>query len=423
MNVLHLSTSDIESGAAKAAFRLHQGLQTTGLTSQMLVRAKVSSDSQVISEKSALTKLGPPLSGLPFKLTRTDCTGNFSLQWFPDTLENKIAYIKPDLVNLHWICNGFLRVETLRNIKQPLVWTLHDMWAFTGGCHYNKGCDKYTTSCGSCPKLSGRKQKDLAYWVWNRKRRAWKNLNLTIVAPSQWMSSCAKASALFRNLRVETIPNGIDIQKYRPISRSVARDLLGLRQDKNIVLFGAGTVTDPRKGLQLLRSALKKLSQSEWRNNLCLLTFGVSHQDFQADLGLQSHNLGKLNDDLALAIAYSAADIFVASSTQDNLPNTVMEALACGVPCVAFNIGGIPDMIEHQRNGYLAKPFEIEDLAKGMTWILEDKGRHQKLCVRSREKVEQEFSHERQARRYLSLYNELREQSERSNNEKESLFV
>ncbi len=410
MNVLHLSTSDIESGAGRAAFRLHQGLKSAAVMSRMLVRAKDSSDSEVVAEKSVLTKLGPSLSGLPFKLTASQSRGNFSLQWFPDVIAKSASHIKPDIVNLHWICNGFLQVETLKKFKQPLVWTLHDMWPFTGGCHYSRDCARYKTSCGSCPHIEGSGEGDLSRWVWNRKNKAWRDLDLTVVAPSQWMATCAKSSSLFEKFRVEVIPNGIDIQKYRPIPKSVARDLLGLEQDKNIILFGAGTVTDTRKGLHLLQPALQKLSQSGWRDKLFLLTFGVSHRDFQSDLGLQSHSLGRLNDDLSLAIAYSAADIFVASSTQDNLPNTVMEALACGIPCLAFKTGGIPDMIEHQQNGYLAKPFEVEDLVRGITWVLEDRNRHHKLCTRAREKVEQEFSHEQQAHRYLELYNELIEE-------------
>jgi len=407
MKVLHLSTSDLESGAGRAAFRVHQGLQNTGIVSQMLVRAKDSSDPQVIAEKSIRTKLGPPLSGLPFQLTPTQSKSNFSLQWFPDNLTKNINRFEPNIINLHWICNGFLQVETLRKIQHPLVWTLHDMWPFTGGCHYSKDCDRYTDACGSCPQLTSNKQQDLSRWVWNRKHKAWNSLNLTIIGASHWIANCARSSSLFRELRVEVIPTGIDIEKYRPIPQSIARSLLQLPQDKKIVLFGAVTATDTRKGFHLLQPALQELTQSEWQDQLYLLTFGTSHQDLQASLGLQSSSLGKLSDDLSLAIAYSAADVFVAPSTQDNLPNTVMEALACGVPSVAFKIGGMPDMIDHCQNGYLAQPFEIEDLAQGIAWVIEEPERHQKLSYNARQKVEQEFTLQQEGSRYLKLYEEI----------------
>jgi len=407
MKVLHLSTSDLESGAGRAALRVHQGLQNAGIVSQMLVRAKDSSDPQVIAEKSIRTKLGPPLSGLPFQLTRTQSKSNFSLQWFPDNLTKNINRFEPNIINLHWICNGFLQVETLRKIQPPLVWTLHDMWPFTGGCHYSKDCDRYTNACGSCPQLTSNNQQDLSRWVWNRKHKAWNSLNLTIIGASHWIANCARSSSLFRELRVEVIPTGIDIEKYRPIPQSIARSLLQLPQDKKIVLFGAVTATDTRKGFHLLQPALQELTQSEWQDQLYLLTFGTSHQDLQASLGLQSSSLGKLSDDLSLAIAYSAADVFVAPSTQDNLPNTVMEALACGVPSVAFKIGGMPDMIDHCQNGYLAQPFEIEDLAQGIAWVIEEPERHQKLSYNARQKVEQEFTLQQEGSRYLKLYEEI----------------
>lgn len=407
MKVLHLSTSDIESGAGRAAFRLHQGLQSINLDSRMLVRAKDSDNQRVIAEQSLLTKLGPPLSGLPFKFSACSSNGNFSLQWLPDSISKNISHIQPDIVNLHWICNGFLQIETLKKIKQPIVWTLHDMWPFTGGCHYSKDCNQYLNSCGSCPKLKSDKETDLSRWVWNRKCEAWRDLNLTIVAPSQWMADCARSSALFKNLRIETIPNGIDIQNYRPIPKVIARDLLHLPQGKTIILFGAGTATDTRKGLHLLQPALQSLSQSSKQTGLYLITFGISHQDFHSGLDFQSSSLGKLSDDLTLALAYSAADVFVAPSTQDNLPNTVMEALACGTPCVAFKIGGMPDMIDHQINGYLASPFDIADLAQGIQWVLEDHDRLGYLSLHARKKAEKEFFLQRQAQCYFKLYEEI----------------
>jgi glycosyltransferase involved in cell wall biosynthesis len=204
------------------------------------------------------------------------------------------------------------------------------------------------------------------------------------------------------------IPNGLDLQKYKPIERSLARKLLDLPQDKQLILFGAmKSTSDRRKGFHLLLPALQKLSQSEWQKRLELVVFGASEPLEPPDFGFKANYIGKLGDDISLSLLYAAADVFVAPSVQDNLPNTVMEALACGTPCVAFKIGGMPDMIEHEQNGYLAQPYEVEDLARGIAWVLEDRERYEKLCDRAREKAEEEFTLELQAQRYLSLYKEL----------------
>jgi len=412
MKVLQLSTSDINGGAARAAYRLHQGLQSIGVTSQMLVQSKSSHDEAVaapntnLSEGIAKTKV--TFDHLPLKIYPQRQGTTFSPQWVPDTVISRVAQLAPDIINPHWINQGFVQIETLAKLKRPLVWTLHDMWAFTGGCHYNQDCERYTASCGACPQLGSNKDWDLSRWVWQRKTKAWKDLNLTIVCPSSWLAECARTSSLFKDVRVEVIPYGLDTGKYKPLNRQVARELLHLPQDKQLVLFGALKATsDKRKGFHLLQPALQDLSKSGWQEGLELVIFGSSAPEKPLDLGFKTHYLGTLSDDLSLALVYSAADIFVLPSTQDNLPNTVLEAIACGTPCVAFNIGGMPDMIEHQKNGYLAQPYKIEDLAQGIAWVLENKERHRKLGDRAREKAEQEFTLEIQARRYLSLFTEI----------------
>ncbi|MEW6496178.1 MAG: glycosyltransferase, partial [Cyanobacteriota bacterium] len=268
--------------------------------------------------------------------------------------------------------------------------------------------DRYNNSCGACPQLGSQKNEDLSRWVWQRKAKAWKNLNLTIVTPSHWLAKCASSSSLFQNLRIEVIPNGLDTQQYKPIPRQVARKILNLPQDKLLILFGAMYPnSDRRKGFHFLQQALQRLGATAWQNQAELVIFGASRPKEPIGLGLNAHYLGKLSDDISLAVVYAAADVFVAPSLEDNLPNTVMEAIACGTPSVAFNIGGMPDMIEHQHNGYLAKPFESEDLARGIVWVLENKERYQKLCDRARQKAEQEFTLEIQALRYKTLYSEI----------------
>jgi glycosyltransferase involved in cell wall biosynthesis len=409
MKVLHLSTSDIDGGAARAAYRLHQGLQNIGVTSQMLVRAKASVDKTVIAEKTALTKLGPPSSGWPLKLYPQRDRAMFSAQWFPDAIAPKTKQINPDIVHLHWICNGFVQIETLAKLNKPLVWTLHDMWAFTGGCHYTQECDRYTNTCGSCPQLQGKGDGDLSRWVWQRKAKAWKALNLTIVSPSHWLGQCAKASSLFKDVRVEVIPHGLDLEKYQPIERETARKLLNLPQDKQLVLFGTspGTTGDKRKGFVLLQAALQQLSQAGWQDRLESVVFGGSKPDNPIDLGFKTHYLGQFHDDISLALVYASADVMMVPSMQEAFGQTASEALACGTPAIAFAATGLKDVIAHQQDGYLAKPFEVEDLARGIAWVLEDGDRYEKLCFNARAKAEREFNLELQARRHQSLYQEI----------------
>jgi glycosyltransferase involved in cell wall biosynthesis len=418
MKVLLLNTSDAENGSARAAYRLHRGLQSIGVTSQMLVQSKSTNEPTVTAPKTNLsvgiarTKIS--FDALPLKVypQRQDTT--FSLQWTPDRVRPKVAKVNPDVINLHWVNSGYVQIETVAKFKQPIVWTLHDMWAFTGGCHYSQDCDRYTAACGACPQLDSSKDWDLSRWVWQRKIKAWRNINLTVVALSSWLANCASSSSLFKDVRIELIPNGLDIQRYRPINRQVARELLNLPHNKQLVLFGSlKATTDKRKGFHLLQSALQDLSKSGWKDKLELVVFGASEPENLPDFGFKAHYLGTFSDDLSLALIYSAADIFVLPSTQENLANTVMEALACGTPCVAFSIGGMPDMIEHQKNGYLAQPYKIEDLAQGVAWVLENEERHQKIGKRAREKAEQEFTLESQAHRYLSLFKEILDEDNR----------
>ena len=414
MKIASLSTFDNQGGAARAAYRLHQGLNRIGVESWVLCQSKFSQDPKAIGAKTssgieqAKTGLRLTLDQLPLKRYKGKSKQLFSPHWLPSNISDRVERLNPDLLNLHWISAGYLKIEALAKFKQPLVWTLHDMWSFTGGCHYNEDCDKYTANCGACPILSSTKETDLSRQIWQRKHKSWEDLNLTIVTPSRWLGDCAKASSLFGDRRVEVIPYGLDLETYRPIDRTTARNLLKLPQDKQLVLFlSLNATSDRRKGFQLLQPALQQLSNSGWQDKLELMVVGASQPENPPDLGFKAHYLGIMRDDLTLALAYSAADVFVAPSIQDNLPNTVLEAIACGTPCVAFKIGGMPDMVEHQANGYLASPFETEDLARGIGWVLEDGDRLQNLSTFARGKAEREFALEIQARRYQTLYQEI----------------
>jgi glycosyltransferase involved in cell wall biosynthesis len=408
MKVLHLSSFDTAGGAARAAYRIHQGLQNTGVNSRMLVQFKSGDDRAVVTaDNKAIARLRSSLDSSLLKFHRR-CDHFFSLQWVPDSIASQVAQFNPDVINLNWVCNGYLQVETLAKFNKPLVWTLQDMWAFTGGCHYSQGCEHYKEACGNCPQLKSGKDSDLSRWVWQRKAKAWKNLNLTIVAPTSWMAQCASSSSLFRGMRIEMIPFGLDIKKFRPVEQQLARELLDLPQDKKLVLFGAINATgDTRKGFHLLLPALKNLSQSGWKDQIELVVFGASQPEKPVDLGFKSHYLGRLQDDLSLRLVYCAADVMIAPSTEEAFGQTASESIACGTPVVVFNETGLKDIVDHQKNGYVANYSDIEDLARGIAWVIEDKDRHQKLCQYAREKAEQEFTLELQAQRYMSLFKQI----------------
>jgi len=263
MKVVHLNTYDVIGGAARAAYRLHQGLQQIGVKSQMLVQTKASDDYSVTAPTFWLDRIVDKYRPNLAKLSLPPMQGLFSPQWLPDTVLTRIRENQPDIINLNWICDGYLQIETLAELSQPVVWTLMDMWAFTGGCHYGNICDRYINSCGACPQLYSTKDQDLSRWVWQRKAKAWKGIDLTVVSPSHWLAKCASSSSLFQNLPVKVIPFGLDIRRYKPTSQILARELLNLPQDKQIILFGAVAATsDLRKGFNFLQIALKNLSQS-----------------------------------------------------------------------------------------------------------------------------------------------------------------
>ena len=407
MNVLHLSTADIEQGAARAAYRLHSGLKQIGLSSEMLVRSKRTLDPTVHVSSHLSTKLSPAIDGLPARLYRDRDRDVFSAQWFPGNVVQMARSLQPDIVNLHWIANGFLQIESLRQLNRPLVWTLHDMWPFTGGCHYTRECQGYLKQCGSCDHLNSQRDWDLSRWIWQRKAKAWKDLNITVVSPCQWLAECISKSRLMAHCPVHIIPNGLDVQTYRPTAVKLARKLLDLPQHKKIVLFGAspGLTEGTRKGIQYLLPALQQLNQC--KEEVELVVFGAIAPKSPPQLGYPIRYLGKFHDDLSLSLIYSAADVMVVPSVQEAFGQTATEALACATPVVAFRATGPKDIVKHQQTGYLADPFEAADLARGIDWILADPERHQRLRLAARQSATHEFSLEVQARRYLSLYETL----------------
>ncbi|MDL2123078.1 MAG: glycosyltransferase family 4 protein [Deltaproteobacteria bacterium] len=411
MKIVSLSTSDLNGGAAKAAFRHLKALQKSRIDCNMLVQEKKSDNQYVKGPITKLQKginvLHPEFDQIPVRFYKSRMFGVFSSAWWPNKTLKRILAEEPDIINLNWISGGFIRIESLSNLKIPIVWTLHDMWPFTGGCHYSGNCEKYFNECGGCPQLKSNKMNDLSHSIWKRKQRAWEKLNLTVVSPSRWLASCAKRSSLFKNYPIEVIPYCIDLDRFAPTDKIHARKLLGLPKEKKLILFGAMSATsDPRKGFGFLQEALQYLYKKN-QELAEIVIFGSSGPKSSQGLGLKKHYFGTLYDDISISLLFTACDVFAAPSIEDNLPLTVMEALSCGTPCVAFDIGGMPDMIEHKINGYLAKSFETEDLANGINWVLEDKTRSYDLSLSARAKAEKEFSEERIAKRYTKLYEDL----------------
>jgi len=412
MKIQFLNSADIEGGAARAAINLLKGLRAKGADARLQVQRKFADIPHVTGPDTTTGKVmgfaRPTLEEILFGISPKKTNGPFSPSFIPDRLASKVSVAAPDIVHLHWVAI-MMRLETLRRFKAPIVWTLHDSWPFTGGCYVPYDCTRYRESCGSCPVLGSSHENDLSRHVWSRKQKAWHGLNLTIVTPSRWMASCAKASSLFHASRVEVIPNAIDIQRYKPFDRHTAREIFSLPQDKKLILFGAKSGTkDRNKGFHLLMQALGKLADSNMQHDTIeLVVFGSSEPCLPQDLDFRTQYLGLQHDDVSLALLYSAADVFVLPSIQENLPYTVMEAMACGTPCVAFNQGGVTDLVDHEQNGFLAHPFEPADLARGIAWVLDNEDRRRDLSFQGRQKVEREFALEKIAQRHMELYREI----------------
>lgn len=413
IKVLHLSGSDINGGAARAAYRIHRSLLLLDdVDSRMLVMGKASGDWRVtqvggkkgLIKKMLWGKLHELLSRLWLRQSMPR-EGFFSchLLSYPGIVA-QINGADVDLVHLHLPAAGMLKVEDIAKIRKPLVWTFHDMWAISGGWHYQGD-----------PNLQAEEQaleKQNERGI-QRRLKAWKDLNLAIVCPSQWLAQEARESRVFPGKEVSVIPYAINEEAYQAHDRVLARDMLGLPRQGRYIAFAAMSATsDQRKGYAHVQEALELIKEmpAAERHDWRLLIVGADEPETPEDLGLPIHYLGTLRDDVSLSLAYSAADVFLAPSRQDNLPNTVIESLSCGTPVVAFDIGGMPDMITHQETGFLAEAYDAGQLLEGIRWAFSGKDQTG-LRERCRASAREKFDEKKVAGRYQKLYRDMLEPS------------
>lgn len=408
MKILIVNESDSKGGAARAAYRLHKSLLAQNIDSQMLVQNKESDDytvsGSVTKIQRAISKMRPTLDEVPVSFYKNRTKTIFSPSWLPfSNIVNKINEIDPDIVHLHWVCGGMIKIEDIVRIKAPIVWSLHDNWVFTGGCHIMWDCEKYQDACGACPRLGSIKENDLSRKIFNRKQKVFSQIkNMTIVGLSQWLNECSKNSTLLKEKKHINLPNPIDTKIFKPVDRKESRELWNFPKDKKLILFGAMTINDINKGFNELNNALHKIKSEE----IELVVFGSSEPKESQNFGFKTHYLGYLSDDVSLVTLYSAVDVMIVPSLQEAFGQTASEAMACCTPVVAFSATGLLDIVDHKINGYLAKLFDTTDLAHGIDWVLKNEN-YENLAKNAREKVVKIFDSKVVAQKYIKLYKDI----------------
>ncbi len=407
MKVLFISTYDIQGGAAIAASRLQHALRDIGCDVSMVARTKLGNDPAVFTAGSST---GNRLRfyqerGAIFLHNRLSRKYLFdvSIANTGASITKLPEFKEADVIHLHWINQGMLSLKEMERILasgKKVVWTLHDMWAFTGICHHAAGCRHYETSCGNCPYLAAASPKDLSHKVFRRKQDIYAKGKITFVACSNWLKELATKSPLTWGQAVTNIPNPIDTTVYFPKDKDGLRGKMRLPTDKKIVLFAAAKASDPRKGLEHLIRASRMIAKE--RDDLFFLIAGANGEEIARRLPLPAKDMGYVAPEQMQEL-YSAADLYVTPSLQENLPNTIMEAMACGTPCVGFRTGGIPEMIDHGENGYVARYKDASDLAEGILGVLQDKV-HATLSANARGKVLEEYAREKVAQKYRKIY-------------------
>ena len=413
-------------GAAIACLRLLKTLnQTEGIDATLLVQEKKRDNSNVkaiaktwLQKKLAFGRFIQERLFFKFQEKNKEIRFAFSPANSGIDISEHPLVQEADIIHLHWINFGFLSIKSLEKLfalNKPIVWTLHDMWAFTGGCHHSGDCENFRNSCGNCIQyLKNPSPTDLSNQVWERKNAIFSPTpalpnreGVSFIACSQWLAKRAKNSSLLKDFTVKAIPNPLDTSLFSPQNKADARKKLGLPTDKRLILFVAAKVSVIWKGFSYFQESLEILkTQNPNNQEIELVVLGESDTDTIQKLPFKAHALGRISDVNQIVSVYSAADVFVTSSIQENLPNTIMEAMACGTPAVGFEVGGIPEMIESYKNGFLAKYKSAESLAEGMKWVLFE-ANHAELSNNARQKVLNNYSERVVLEQYLEVYRSL----------------
>lgn len=415
MRVLLLNTSEKVGGAAIACRRLMEALNHHGVKAKMLVRNK-QTDHLSVSEVTPRWLLS-----LKFVWERLVILLNNGFRYH-DVFQVDIAntgtditrtpeFREADVIHLHWVNQGYLSLRDLRAIMHSgkrIVVTLHDQWYFTGICHYSSECDRYTSQCHDCPQCHG-PFLDLARRTFDTKRSIYSDARITFVGCSRWMADLARQSALTKGHQVISIPNAIPTDLFCPSDKASARQHRSLPADRRLILFNAQRITDSRKGFDYFAEACRILCQSQPQlaSTLAVVVLGGDSAQASSLLPLPVYAIPYISNVSDMIDTYNSVDLFVTPSLQDNLPNTIVEAMSCGIPCVGFHVGGIPEMIDHQVNGYVATYRDADDLAQGISWTL-DSSRHSSLAQAARRKAVDTYSEQSVARKYIEAYDHTR---------------
>jgi len=423
MKVALISTNDVDGGAARATHRLYRGLQQIGVESSLVVRGKRSDDAQVYATDEVYTdhyvrRMGLlAIQAIFIDLDRSDRSNTlFSLPYPGVDLSQFPPVATADVIHLHWVSKfqSVTSIQQLLHLGKPVVWTLHDCSAFTGGCHYPAGCDRYQTDCHACPQLRDNPFDLPAHLLKDKLELL--TAPLTVVTPSQWLAECACHSALFRHQPVEVIPYGLETEVFRPWPKGEAKRAFGLEEGAIALLIGANDGNEQRKGFLLLFKALQQcranadFARLVEAGQVTLLCFGSPSAELES-LQIPVQSVGVVDSDETLSQLYGAADLFVLPSLEDNLPNTMLEAMACGTPVVAFATGGIPDAVLDGQTGRLVPPGDVDTLAEAILALMAAPDQRQCLGQAARHRVETHYGLILQAQRYLALYEALQGQA------------
>lgn len=407
MKVLHVIAGELNRGAAKGAYNLHLGLEKSGVVDSSIITNSANHICNAAVTSVGASPKGRLLSVIRRKLDRLPLllyprrnTNAFDCGLVGYDITQTAGYRRADIVHLHWICDGFLNLHLLKKVKKPLVWTFRDMWPLTGGCHYAMECKKYLNQCGNCPLLDSSQRLDLSYLVlWRKKHYVPKH---TVIVPiSGWLANCVTRSPLYSSNHLRTIPNSVDCGQFIPVEREAAREILDVPKSAVVVLTGAQNLTDRYKGFDLFLEAFRYVQGKPY-----LLLFGNLQEHALEGINAPYRNLGYLHDTVALKLAYSAADVFVAASRMEAFGKTVVEAMACGTPTVCFSSGAFEEIVMHKITGYLASPFDVEDLAKGISWCTQ-RSRSKSLSRAARDHAASHYGLETVANQYIGLYREI----------------